>query len=356
MNKEDVPIAHILSMASDMNLQKQYFDDGKIFILQIESTLKCPQLCLYCYAGSTPDSPQGLSSEKIRELLESASSLEVRMIDWLGGDPLVREDWYELCKYASELGFINNIWTSGIPLANMEVAKKVVEVSENGFVSTHLDTLDPELYNLLHGEEQQTGIAENISLILKGIKNTIKAGKNPEAMVNCITYTAPLADGDAKGMISYFQEKFGIKTCLTLFNPVIHRNANKSWEPSIKQIAEAYGHRDQVNYADDPSCGPMDVSKFYCGTVICVTAQGWITPCSVIRTEEFGNINYEKLEVLVEKKKNRLLMLDFRDPSKLPGNCSSCSNNSFCFGCRSSAYYYAGDILAADPKCYEDFK
>ena len=51
--------------------------------------------------------------------------------------------------------------------------------------------------------------------------------------------------------------------------------------------------------------------------------------------------------------KRRLLFLDFRDPSNLPGNCGSCSNNSFCFGCRSSAYYYEGDILAADPKCYQ---
>ena len=339
-------------MASEIELQKQYYEQEKIFILQIESTLRCPQLCDYCYAGSKPNSPEGMSSNKIKELLNSASNLEVRMIDWLGGDPLVRSDWYELCRYALDLGFINNIWTSGIPLANLEVAKKVVEVTKNGFISTHLDTLDPELYKLLHGGERCVGNSENIGLILNGIKNVIAAGKDPGAMVNCITYTTPLANGDAKGMISYIQEKFGIKTCLTLFNPVIHRNANKSWEPSIAMIKDAFEYRDRVNYPDDPSCGPMDVSKFYCGTVICITAEGWLTPCSVIRTEEFGNVFNEKLEVLIEKKKKRLLFLDFRDPSKLPGNCGSCANNSFCFGCRSSAYYYGGDILAADPRCY----
>ena len=351
MTQEDVPLAHA-GMASEIELQKQYYEQEKIFILQIESTLRCPQLCDYCYAGSKPNSPEGMSSNKIKELLNSASNLEVRMIDWLGGDPLVRSDWYELCRYALDLGFINNIWTSGIPLANLEVAKKVVEVTKNGFISTHLDTLDPELYKLLHGGEGCVGNSENIGLILNGIKNVIAAGKDPGAMVNCITYTTPLANGDAKGMISYIQEKFGIKTCLTLFNPVIHRNANKSWEPSIAMIKDAFEYRDRVNYPDDPSCGPMDVSKFYCGTVICITAEGWLTPCSVIRTEEFGNVFNEKLEVLIEKKKKRLLFLDFRDPSKLPGNCGSCANNSFCFGCRSSAYYYGGDILAADPRCY----
>lgn len=351
MKKEDLPLAHA-GMTSEIELQEQYFKEGKIFILQIESTLRCPQLCNYCYVGSKPDSPKGMSSEKIKELLDSAANLEVRMIDWLGGDPLVRKDWYELCQYALELGLINNIWTSGIPLANPEIAKKVVEVTKNGFLSTHLDTLDPELYSQLHGGVGCDGNPDNIKQILKGIKNTISAGKEPESMVNCITYTSPLADGDAKGMISYMQEKFNIKTCLTLFNPVIHQNANKSWEPTIAQIEDAFAHRDLINYPDDPSCGPMDVSKFYCGTVVCITSKGWLTPCSVIRTEEFGNVNDEKLENLIEKKKNRLLFLDFRDLSKLPGNCSNCANNSFCFGCRSSAYYYEGDMLAADPKCY----
>ena len=353
MKKEDIPLAHA-GMASEIELQKKYFEDGKIFILQIESTLKCPQYCNYCYAGSKPDSPEGLSSKKIRELLDDASNLEVKMIDWLGGDPLVRKDWYELSKYASNLGLINNIWTSGIPLASNETAKKAVEVTQNGFISTHLDTLDPELYRLLHGgEECSIETSKNIEFILKGIKNVINAGKDPGAMVNCITYTTPIAGGDAKGTISYMQERFGIKTCLTLFNPVIHRSGNKGWEPSIEQIEDAFAHRDKTNYSEDPSCGPMDVSKFYCGTVVCITAEGWLTPCSVIRTKEFGNIHSEKLDVLIEKKKRRLLFLDFRDPSKLPGNCSNCENNTFCFGCRSSAYYYEGDILAADPKCYK---
>ena len=352
MKSEDVPLTHA-GMASEFELQKQYYNEGKIFILQIESTLRCPQLCDYCYAGSTPDSPQGMNSEKIKELLDTASKLGVRMIDWLGGDPLVREDWYELCKYASNLGLINNIWTSGIPLANQSIAKKAVEVTKEGFISTHLDTFNPDLYNILHGGEGCNENSKNIELILKGIKNILAEGKDASAIVNCITYTSPLAEGDAKNMISYMQEEFNIKTCLTLFNPVIHRNTNAFWEPSISQIKDAFSHRDKVNYPDDPSCGPMDVSKFYCGTVICITSDGWLTPCSVIRTQEFGNVNDEKLEMLIERKERKLLLLDFRDPSKLPGNCRNCDNNSHCFGCRSSAYYYEGDILAADPKCYQ---
>ena len=126
---------------------------------------------------------------------------------------------------------------------------------------------------------------------------------------------------------------------------------NSEWEPTPKQIKDAFVFRDIVNYPDDPSCGAMDVSKFYCGTVICVKSEGWLVPCSVIDTHEFGNVLEDSLEDLVERKKQRLLFLDFRDPNKLPGKCGTCLNNINCFGCRSSAYYYAGDILAVDPKC-----
>ncbi len=352
MMTDDVPLAHA-GMAGAYNLQKEYYKEEKVYTLQIESTLRCHQQCAYCYAESKPNSIQGLTSEKIRELLDSAASLEIKMIDWLGGDPLIRSDWYDLCNHAISLGLINNIWTSGIPLANPEIAKMAVEVTKGGFISTHLDSLEPKLYIFMHKGENCEGDLRNINIILKGIKNCLSFGKAPGEMVNCITYTAPLSNGDAKATIRYFQEHFNIKTCLTLFNPVVNRSLNRSWEPSLAQIKDAFSFRDQVNYPGDISCGSMDVSKFYCGTVVCVTTEGWVVPCSVIRTEEFGNVNQEPFNLLLERGKRRLLCLDFRDTSKLPGNCSNCFNNSNCFGCRSSAFYYAGDLLAADPKCYQ---
>ena len=192
MVKEDFPMEHA-GMASDIKLQKKYFDEEKVFIVQIESTKACPQLCKYCYRDSKPNSPHGLSSEKIREILDSAANMEVKMIDWLGGDPLIRPDWKDLCKYASDLGMINNIWTSGIPLEEIQIAREVVEATQGGFISTHLDSLDPDLYAIMHQNHENKGGPHNIWKIMKGIKNCIDMGKDPNSMVNCITFTKPLA-------------------------------------------------------------------------------------------------------------------------------------------------------------------
>jgi MoaA/NifB/PqqE/SkfB family radical SAM enzyme len=114
--------------------QKRYFEEKRLYALQIESTDACQQGCIYCYAGSTPQETRGLTSEEIRSLLDDAVALEIRAIDWLGGDPLIRPDWYELMKYAQSLGLINNVWTSGLPLRNKQTARQVYEVTEGGFV------------------------------------------------------------------------------------------------------------------------------------------------------------------------------------------------------------------------------
>lgn len=349
MIEQSLPMLHA-GMTADEKLQQDYYEKGKIFRLQLESTLKCSQLCNYCYANSKPESFHGLSSSKIREILKSANMMGVKIIDWLGGDPILRPDWYELCKFAQELGLINNIWTSGIPLANLETAKKVVECTDRGFISVHLDSLRPKLYSQVHGNMNRKIDVKNIELILQGIHNCLKLGKHPKSLVNCITLTRPLADGDAKNTIHFFNSQFGIKTCLTLYKPVTRISFYREWQPTKEQIIEIYKFRDAL-YPEDKSVGAMDVSKFYCGTKVCVTAYGWIVPCSVIRTEEFGNINNFSFNHLIELHKHRLLFLDFRDTKKMPGKCKNCNSNTICFGCRSNAFYYKGDISAEDPMC-----
>jgi hypothetical protein len=44
--KEDAPLAHA-GMTAQFDQQKQNYAEGRLFTLQIESTLQCPQLCNY---------------------------------------------------------------------------------------------------------------------------------------------------------------------------------------------------------------------------------------------------------------------------------------------------------------------
>jgi radical SAM protein with 4Fe4S-binding SPASM domain len=304
--------------------EMKYFEECKVYTVQIESNLACPQGCLYCYAASDDRQVKELSKKDILAIIDSAARMEVRAIDWLGGDPLVRNDWYELMKYAMDKGLKNNIWTSGIPLEKEEVARKAVEVSDGGFISVHLDSLDEKIYGKLHIPD----------------------------MINCITFSKPLAGEDVKRTAEYFFNTKGMRTCLTQMCRTGLAIDHPEWIPGINDIKSACEKRDELNDPDSGfSISAMDTSKFYCGGIICVTIDGDVTPCSVIR-KGFGNIHDMTLENIMERYGNELLFTQLRDPVNMKGHCNSCNNNSVCWGCRAMAYYETGDMLAPDPMCW----
>ncbi|HLB70553.1 MAG: radical SAM protein [Candidatus Methanoperedens sp.] len=347
MNEKDSVITYGC-FHPDYAEEMKYFEECNVYTVQIESTLACSQGCLYCYAASEDAPMKELLRDDIITIIDSAARMEVRAIDWLGGDPLLRGDWYELMKYAMDRGLKNNIWTSGIPLENLEVARKAVEVTENGFISVHLDSLDEKIYGKLHTGDPR----KKIQAILKGVDNVQSLGKRPENMINCITFTKLLADEDVKRTTSYFFKMKGMRTCLTQMCMTGLAVNHPEWIPGIQEIRDACGSRDEVNYSNSNlSMSTMDANKFYCGGIICVTIDGDVTPCSVIR-KGFGNIYESTLENIVEQYRDELLFAHLRNPENVKGYCSSCENNQVCWGCRATAYYEKGDMLAPDPRCW----
>ncbi len=325
----------------------RYFEENRVYTIQIESNLACHQGCMYCYASSRYDIKKELDTQIIKQVLTSASDLEIRAVDWLGGDPLLRADWYELMEYAKAFGLKNNIWTSGLPLADKEIAEKVVEVSKGGFVSVHLDTMDNELYGKLHVGDPD----KNISAIIRGLDNLVGLGKDPNAIFNCITFTKLLAGEDIRRTIDFFFREKGIRTCLTQMCKVGSALDHPEWIPDAKEVAESISVRDSINYQDSPfSMSTMDTNKFYCGGMICVTIDGDVTPCSVIR-RGYGNVHNESLEEILKDNSNELLFTELRETKNLLSGCNTCQNNSVCWGCRATAYYEKGDMLAKDPNC-----
>jgi len=323
----------------------RFFEKNQVYAVQIESCLSCEGGCRYCYASARNPVSAELPAASIPRILHEVKAAGVRAIDWLGGDPLMRKDWYELAHAAQELELINNIWTSGIPLADPRVAWQVAEVTSGGFVSVHLDSLDEEIYRILHTGDPSTKIRS----ILTGVENLIKAGKQSRDIINCITFTRPLAGKDVERTIRYFSGK-GIRTCLTQICMAGLGKEHPEWVPSGPQIRDAIGVRDRINYpGSDLSMSSMDVNKYYCGGTICITVEGDVTPCSVIR-QGFGNVHHLPFSEIISRHRNELLFLPLRAEGSGDG-CSSCENHPVCWGCRATAFYSTGNLMADDPNC-----
>ncbi len=328
--------------------QRRYFREKRLYTLQIESTDACPQQCIYCYAGSSPKQTRALDEAEIRSLLDEAAHLGIRAIDWLGGDPLMRSDWYELAAAARSLGLVNNLWTSGIPLRRPDIAQRAVEMTTGGFVSVHVDSLNALTYARLHRGQHP----RNIELIIQGVDNLLAAGKPPDQIVNCITYTALQAPADAIETMRWWQREKGVATCLTLFNPAGMGADWRSLVPGPNETRLVYGERDRLQYgAHGGSISAMDTDKFYCGTMATVTFTGDVTPCSVIR-KGVGNIRTKSFTRIVQDHIGELVHEALHDEHTMPGSCSRCRDNTHCWGCRASAYHYGGDANGPDPKCW----
>jgi radical SAM protein with 4Fe4S-binding SPASM domain len=342
------PLYRYAGLHPDFSEEMAYFFQNKVYSVQIETTLACDQGCRYCYAAAASPPQKELPARSIREVLEAAAGMGVRAVDWLGGDPLLRNGWYDLMAHAGNLGLANNIWSSGLPLADPGIAQRAVAASEGGFISVHLDTLDPGIYATLHTGHAQQKIAR----ILSGVETVQDLGKPPEQMVNCITLTTPVAGEDVQETIRFFWEELGMRTCLTMMAPAGAAGGMEHWIPSRDAIREAYECRNATGYAGAGlGLGPMDVSKFYCAGVVCVTIDGEVTPCSVIR-EGVGNIFREPFPAIVARNKAALLITPLRTAGSRSGSCSRCPWGTVCWGCRASAYYASGDLMGEDPYCW----
>ena len=323
----------------------RFFENNRVYAVQIESCLTCSGGCRYCYASAQNPLSDELPTVIIHQILHEVKDAGVQAIDWLGGDPLMRKDWFELAQTAQQMGLINNIWTSGIPLADPVIARQVAEITIGGFVSVHLDSLDEEIYGLLHTGNPH----KKIQSVLKGVENLFKAGKDPEDIINCITFTRPLAGNDVERTIRYFSDQ-GIRTCLTQICMAGLGKEHPEWLPSEEQIRHAIGNRDRMNYpGSDLSMSSMDVNKFYCGGTVCITVDGDVTPCSVIR-QGFGNVNHLSFEEIVNKHRSQLLFLPLREENS-KDRCKRCKNEPVCWGCRATAFYTTCDLMADDPNC-----
>lgn len=87
--------------------RKEYFEQKRLYQMQVLMAERCAGGCSYCATSSAPSEAGYLSTEKLFELVDEAAALGVKSICWAGGDPLLHPDWFKIACYALEkpIGF-----------------------------------------------------------------------------------------------------------------------------------------------------------------------------------------------------------------------------------------------------------
>ena len=131
-----------------------------------ETTLRCNAKCKHCgsRAGEKIDIKDELNTEEIKKVFKSISSkydASKILINVTGGEPLVREDLFEVMKYATDLGFHWGITTNGM-LINDDIIKKMKD--------TKLATMSISIDGLDTSHDEFRGIKGSYKKIIQNIE------------------------------------------------------------------------------------------------------------------------------------------------------------------------------------------
>jgi radical SAM protein with 4Fe4S-binding SPASM domain len=327
------------------------YENKAFYSLQLEIGDVCHQGCSYCYMNALDTQTNSLSDQQIRSILKDAYQLGITAVEWLGGEPLLRDSIFEHMKLCADLGIRNNVWTGGLALKNKNILVNTSKYAKNGLISVHVSTINPELYQRLHPGHSQTELYQ----ILHNIRELLDLDYPADQLLNSVTFTGLQSSTDMIETIDYFEEEFGIKTSLNVYHtylrPSLTRDDLKQFIPSQEEVKKVYArYCEQWNVKDYPmNC----VNKQYCSATLAVLCDGSVTPCATIREVGAPNIHTGKsFYDIVQKSGEHLVFAKFRDPKNLPPSCRRCDLSDSCFGCRSRSYAAGFGIYGKDPRCF----
>ncbi|MBN3034953.1 MAG: radical SAM protein [Bacteroidales bacterium] len=331
-------------------LEQAYRNHG-FYALQLEVGDVCHQGCIYCYMNALDVPVNSLSDARIHEILQDAGRLGITAVEWLGGEPLLRDSIFEHMAFAEEMGFRNNMWTGGLPLGDDEILCKTARYTRKGFISIHCSSVDPDIYARLHPGRP----AGDLDIILAGVGKLLERGYPAGQMLNSVTFTGLQPLEDMIATIGHFEREFGIKTSLNVYHTYLRPDQNredlKRFIPpagEVKRLYERYStHWGMEEY-------PMNcVNKQYCSATLAVLCDGSVTPCATIREKEAPNLHSGKsLLQIARENRDHLIFAGFRDRGNLPESCRTCRLADICFGCRSRAFAAGRGIYGKDPGCF----
>jgi len=325
-------------------------------------TERCNLSCRHCYAEEFKHGRE-LSREEALGVVEEVAGLFGRGVKLIlsGGEPLLREDLYDIASYAARLGLEVSVATNAT-LVDEEAAERLRRsgVSE---VSVSLDSATPTLHDQLRGEGAYEKALRGLRLCRRaGLRvvvcpcvsslNVHEAGsildlaEREGAAGVRVFHFLPMGRGEgldglmdsssferwlwALGREQARRPRLAIRTTQApMYTVVLRRLADQGLDGPISQALEDL----------TPGCraGVATLS---------IKASGDVVPCPLWPLS-VGNLRSTTLKEAWSSS----LLERLRSRSGYRGRCGSCRFLSACGGCRVRAYLVKGGFFEEDPLC-----
>ena len=316
-------------------------------ILSWNVTRQCNLKCPHCYINADTKEPiNELTTEEAKNLIDQICEVSKPLLVLSGGEPLLRQDVYELVRYGASKGLKMGLGSNGSLIDN-DAAKKLKEAGIET-VSISLDSHIPEQHDEFRGVKGSWEKAVN----------AIKALRENGVLVQVNT-TVTQQNYDQIDDIMSLAEKLGVENFHLFFLVPTGRGVKiadispAKYEEMIKKTFEKVA-RHKLNVR--PSCAPqfmriakemgLNMSRWIRGCIAglyyCrVYPNGDITPCPYLPIK-LGNIRETPFKEIWF---NAEMFKTLRDFKTLKGKCGACEYRALCGGCRARAYGLSSDFI-----------
>jgi heme b synthase len=331
-----------------------------------ELTRACNLACRHCRADAVREtSPDELTTKEAKDFIDQLSAYGKPILIMTGGEPLLRDDFYEIAKYGTDKGLRVVLATNGtfmtpeIATRLKDVGIQRISVSIDGSnAKTHDDfrceqgSFDAALAGIRHIKDTGIGFQINTTITKRNIEqipHILDLAIELEAEALHIFMLVPTGRGreieddeippeEYERVLNWFYDQrkkvpLQLKaTCAPHYFRIMRQRAKKE---GIKITMETHGFEAMTK-------GCLGGSGFCFVSYI-----GEVYPCGFLPALA-GNIRKQNFRDIWEHSK---VFNDIRDVNKLKGKCGICEYRKVCSGCRARAYAATGDYMAEEPYC-----
>ncbi len=331
-----------------------------------ETTRNCNLACVHCRASATTGPHSGeLDTSEAFKLLDQIAEVAKPIIILTGGEPLLRDDIFEIAAYGTAKG-LRMVMAPNGTLVTEPIARRLIE-SGIKRISISLDGATPQSHDdfrkvdgAFEGAVNAMKIAKNVGLdfqvnttitktnldqIPKIQQLAVKMG----AVAHHIFLLVPTGRGkyivdteisaaEYEETLNWFYDQRGkhpmqLKaTCAPHYYRILRQRA-KEEGTSVSQ---------KTHGLDAVTRGCLG------GTGFCfVSHRGVVQPCGFLHLN-CGDVRQTSFADIWNSSK---VFLSLRNFNNLKGKCGQCEFRKVCGGCRARSFEATGDFLFEEPLC-----
>ncbi|WP_374717946.1 TIGR04053 family radical SAM/SPASM domain-containing protein [Neobacillus sp.] len=350
------------------------------FIVIWELTRACQLKCLHCRADAqyTRD-PRELTFEEGKHLIDQIYDMNNPLLVFTGGDPLMREDIFELAKYAVEKGIRVSMTPSATPNVTFEAMRKAKEVGLSRWAFS-IDGPNAEIHDHFRGTSGSFDLTMERIKYLHELEmpiqiNTVISRYNYDHLdemanlveeLKCVLWSVfflvPTGRGQASDMISPVEHEkvlrwlyelskkvpFDIKTTEAMhYRRVVIQQKMREAKMQTDEISylSALTEKGLTGSIDGLGRAPKGVNDG--NGFVFISHIGDVYPSGLLPVKA-GNVRETPLAKIYRESP---IFKSLRNPDGFKGKCGVCEFRYVCGGSRSRAYAMTGDYLESEPFC-----